>query len=159
MTGLIGGSLLLLIASAVALFFGWITADSNLIWVSIVASGLSAVLLALGYGRSRDEIDRAVAIAMRKAGIPTQAEARAAAAAKPRPAPATPAPAPRRSEQPDTAAMAAVDDDGSRQVVAVPARKRYHRPDCRFSAAKGAHTVSLAAAKRRGYDACGVCKP
>ncbi|MGH2809089.1 MAG: hypothetical protein ACRDKT_17635, partial [Actinomycetota bacterium] len=72
MTALIGGSLLLIIASAVALFFGWITADPNLVWVSIAASGLSAVLLALGYGRSRAEIDRAVAIAMRKAGIPTR---------------------------------------------------------------------------------------
>ncbi|MGH2807314.1 MAG: hypothetical protein ACRDKT_08560, partial [Actinomycetota bacterium] len=61
--------------------------------------------------------------------------------------------------QPDTAAMPVVNDDGSRQVVAVPARKRYHRPECRFSSAKGAHTVSLAAAQRRGYDACGICKP
>ena len=67
MTGFIGGSLLLIIASAFALFFGWISADPNLIWVSIVASGLSAVLLALGYGKSREEIDRAVAIAMRVA--------------------------------------------------------------------------------------------
>jgi hypothetical protein len=61
--------------------------------------------------------------------------------------------------QPATAAMPALDIDGGRQVVAVPARKRYHRPECRFAASKGAQTVSLAAAQRRGYDACGVCKP
>jgi predicted lipid-binding transport protein (Tim44 family) len=166
MTGLIGGSLLLIIASAFALFFGWISADPNLMWVSIAASGMAAILLALGYGRSRNEIDRAVAIAMRKEGYITEDEARAAeqaaARATPTSTPAAAVVAPARAApevQPATAAMPALDVDGGPQVVAVPARKRYHRPECRFSAAKGAQTVSLAAAQRRGYDACGVCKP
>jgi hypothetical protein len=166
MTGLIGGSLLLIIASALALFFGWITADPSLMWVSIVASGLSAILLALGFGRSRTEIDRAVAIAMRKEGLVTEAEAQAAEqaqrvastrkAARPPPVASVSVAAEREAA---TAAMPALDAVEGRQVVAIPARKRYHRPECRFSVAKGAQTVSLAAAQRRGYDACGVCKP
>jgi hypothetical protein len=167
MTGLIGGSLLLIIASAFALFFGWISADPSLMWVSIGASGLSAILLALGYGRSRAEIDRAVAVAMRKAGLSADDMERAAEEPAPTPSPRKPArPTPLASvslaaeRQGATAAMPTIeDDDSGRQVVAIPARKRYHRPECRFSTAKGAQTVSLVAAQRRGYDACGVCKP
>jgi hypothetical protein len=168
MAGLIGGSLLLIIASAFALFFGWVSADPSLMWVSIAASGLSAVLLALGYGRSRAEIDRAVAVAMRKAGLP--ADGVEETAEEPEPLTASTGkrerPVPLASvslaaeRQAATAAFPTIDDDdGGRQVVAVPARKRYHRPECRFSTAKGAQTVSLIAAQRRGYDACGVCKP
>ncbi len=56
MTALIGGSVLLIAAAAVALVFGWIGADTNLIWVSILASVLSAILLALGYYRSKSEV-------------------------------------------------------------------------------------------------------
>ncbi|HVF52787.1 MAG TPA: hypothetical protein VNC78_04180 [Actinomycetota bacterium] len=54
----------------------------------------------------------------------------------------------------DTAAVAASDD-----VIAVPDRKRFHRRDCRFATAKGAERMSKASARRRGYAACGICKP
>jgi hypothetical protein len=47
-TVLIGGSILLIAASAIALGFGWVTADESLIWTSIAASVGAGVLLALG---------------------------------------------------------------------------------------------------------------
>ena len=56
MTALIGGSVLLIAGSALALVFGWITAQSVLIWTSIAASVTAGILLALGYYRSREEI-------------------------------------------------------------------------------------------------------
>ena len=58
MTALVGGSLLLIASSAVALVFGWITAESTLIWISIGASVVAGVLLALGYQRSKQELRR-----------------------------------------------------------------------------------------------------
>ena len=115
MTALIGGSVLLIAAAAIALVFGWITASPPLIWLSIGSSVVSAVLLALGYYRARGEIASARAIG--------HAEA---------------APG---------------------EVIAIPDRKRYHKPDCRYAAAAGAEAMTADAAKRRGYDACDVCKP
>jgi hypothetical protein len=56
MTALIGGSLLLIAGSALALVFGWVTAESALLWTSIAASVAAGILLALGYYRSREEI-------------------------------------------------------------------------------------------------------
>jgi hypothetical protein len=52
---LVGGSLLLVGASAVALLIGWVTAATELIWTSILASVGAGVLLALAYVRSRAE--------------------------------------------------------------------------------------------------------
>lgn len=50
---------------------------------------------------------------------------------------------------------------GSRSLVAViPERDRFHRPDCRFVRdAAGVETLTRAAATRRGYVPCGVCRP
>ena len=56
MTALVGGSVLLIAASAIALVFGWLTAESTLIWISIAASVVAGVLLALGYQRSKQEL-------------------------------------------------------------------------------------------------------
>lgn len=49
---MITGSMLLITGSAVALGFGWITANESLIWASIVATGTAAILLALAYYQS-----------------------------------------------------------------------------------------------------------
>ena len=114
MTALIGGALLLIVASAITLVIGWIGADSPLIWVSIGASVVAAVLLALGYYRSNEEI---------------AAQSRPALQAK------------------------------KGEVVAVPGRQRYHRPECRYAKVPEAEAMSPSAAQRRGYDACGICKP
>ena len=59
MTALIGGSVLLIAGSAIALVFGWITAEAVLIWLSIGASVAAGILLALGYARSRSEVEGA----------------------------------------------------------------------------------------------------
>lgn len=114
MTALVGGALLLIAAAAITLVIGWIGADASLIWVSIGASAVAAILLALGYYRSKEDI---------------AAQSRPALQAK------------------------------KGEVVAVPGRQRYHRPDCRYAKVKEAEAMSASAAKRRGYDACAICKP
>ena len=114
MTALIGGALLLIAAAAITLVIGWIGADPPLIWVSIGASVVAAVLLALGYYRSKEDI---------------AAQARPTIEAK------------------------------KGEVVAVPSRQRYHKPDCRYAKVKEAEAMSPTAARRRGYDPCTICKP
>ena len=114
MTALIGGSLLLIALAAISLVIGWIGADPAVIWVSIGSSVGAAVLLALGYYRSKGEIAA--------------------------------------QEAPQVAAR-----EGD--VVAVPDRKRYHRPDCRYAKVKGAEAMTPQAARQRGFDPCAICKP
>ena len=126
MTALIGGSLLLIAGAALALVFGWIGADTNLIWVSIAASVVSAVLLALGYYRSKTEA-AAIASSRGQDAVATEGARR--------------------------------DRPAGDSVVAVPDRKRFHRPDCRYARVKGAEQMSATAARRRGYDPCAICKP
>ncbi len=100
--------------AAITLVIGWIGADPPLIWVSIGASVMAAVLLALGYYRSKEDI---------------AAQARPTVEAK------------------------------KGDVVAVPSRQRFHKPDCRYAKVQGAEAMSATAARRRGYDACAICKP
>ena len=114
MTALIGGSMLLIALAAITLVIGWIGADPPLIWVSIGASVLAAVLLALGYYRSKEDIAS-------QAGPVVEAK--------------------------------------KGEVVAVPSRQRFHKPDCRYAKVKGAEVMPAAAARQRGYDACTICKP
>jgi hypothetical protein len=144
MTALVGGSVLLIVVAATALVLGWTSADGSLIWTSIGASVTAAVLLALGYYRSKAELDTAPA---------------------PDPGPPAPEPpdAPEPQESSSPPARPAVPSaegglEGS-DVVADPDRKRYHRPECRFARASRAQPMSLDAARARRYDPCGVCKP
>ncbi|MFP5297467.1 MAG: hypothetical protein ACLGHL_00575 [Actinomycetota bacterium] len=58
MTALIAGSLVLIVASAVVLVFGWIGANESLIWASIAASVAAAVCLALAYAKSRTPVTK-----------------------------------------------------------------------------------------------------
>lgn len=144
MTALVGGSVLLIVVAATALVLGWTSADGSLIWTSIGASVTAAVLLALGYYRSKAELDTA-----------------------PPPQPGPPAPEPPQAPEPQEPSAtatrpAAPSTEGGmegREVVADPDRKRYHRPDCRFARASRAQPMSLEAARARRYDPCGVCKP
>jgi hypothetical protein len=55
MTILVGASVLLIAGSAIALVFGWVSANESLIWTSIVASVAAAIALALAFMRSRKE--------------------------------------------------------------------------------------------------------
>jgi outer membrane biosynthesis protein TonB len=46
------------------------------------------------------------------------------------------------------------------QVVAIPERGTYHQPGCRFvKGRRDTEKVTRSVAGRRGYTACGVCKP
>lgn len=46
---------------------------------------------------------------------------------------------------------------GSRRVVVLPGRTRYHTPDCRFAHGKGAEEISESTARRRRFQPCSVC--
>lgn len=73
--------------------------------------------------------------------------------------PTTPKPSTaKKSSAPGTAA-AAKPSSPSDQVVAVASKKRFHRPDCRYAKTEGAEDTTRAAARRRGYTPCGICKP
>lgn len=140
MTALIGGSLLLIVVAAVALVMGWVGANESLIWTSIVASVAAAVMLSLGYYRSKAEAAR-----------------RPAPAPQPPPERARPQPARRASQE--TQPVAVVRDDDSERVVAYADRSRFHRAECRYASAPGGEKITRETAVRRGYDPCGVCKP
>lgn len=142
MTALIGGSLLLIVVAAVALTMGWIGANESLIWTSIVASVAAAIMLSLGYYRSKAEVGR-----------------RSAPAPEP-PTDRRPAQTPRGvvSQETQPVPLVAADDDAER-VVAYADRSRFHRPDCRYASAPGGERLTRDTATRRGYDPCGVCKP
>ena len=128
MTILIGASVLLIAGSAIALVFGWVSANESLIWTSIVASFAAAIALALAFFRSRVE---AAALARRTAA----------------------------EEGPPAGQPTAADEESGADIVAVPTSKRYHRADCRYASAKGAQTMTKAAARKEGYRPCGICKP
>ena len=129
MTLLIGASVLLILASAIALVFGWATANGSLIWTSIVASAAAAIALALAFFRSRVE---------------------AAAIARGRP---------ERRAGPASGDEASGSPEGSSKVMVVRESKRYHRPDCRYASSGGAESMTKGAAHREGFSPCGICKP
>lgn len=135
MTALIGASVFLIAGSAIALVFGWVTADESLIWTSIAASVAGGVCLTLAYVRSRDEV----------AALGRGTESPATGA--PAPVPEQPTPRERAIERP------------TEEVVAVKTSKRFHRPSCRYAAAKSAGPMAKNEAVRAGYTACGICKP
>lgn len=139
MTALIGGSLLLIVVAAVALAMGWVGANESLIWTSIAASVAAAVMLSLGYYRSKGEA----------AGGP---------APRPEPAPERREQEARRPEQTQPVGMVVPDDDADR-VVAYADRSRFHRSDCRYASVPGGERITRETAVRRGYDPCGICKP
>lgn len=136
MTVLIGASVLLIAASAIALVFGWTGADQSLIWTSIAATAAAAVALSLAYFRSRNE--------------PAGARAPAGSSAPP----ASPAPA-----DAGASGRPAADSEAAGDIVAVPATKKYHRPECRYASASGAERMSVGEAHELAFTPCGVCKP
>lgn len=144
MTALIGGSLLLIVASAVLLIVGWTSADQGLIWTSIVASVIAGVLLSLGYYRSKSE-----------AAAPAPERDRPQ---RPQPE-AAPQPARRADPEPTQATAVVAAESEEDRVVAYPDRSRFHRPDCRYASLPGGEKLARETAVRRGYDPCGVCKP
>lgn len=55
MTALLGGSLFLVVMSAISLLLGWIDQNQWLIFTSIVASVVAAVFLSLAYARGKTD--------------------------------------------------------------------------------------------------------
>jgi hypothetical protein len=159
-TALIASSILLIAVSAGALTFGWIGENGALIWLSIAASVASGICLALAYYRSR----AAVAAPPPPSRDPETVRVR----------PATEAPAPPPTDlfdaesgmmshpappASDVPARPRPEAGGPDDVVAVPELGRFHRPSCRYAAVEGAVPMSRAAARRRAYTACGICRP
>jgi hypothetical protein len=159
-TALIASSILLIGVSAAALTLGWIDENGALIWLSIAASVASGICLALAYYRSRT----VAAAPPPPASDPETVRVRPATDA-PSPPPAdlfdaesgmaAPPPGPPR---PATGAldMAPIGDD---DVIAVPELGKFHRPGCRYASVEGAVRLSKAAARRRAYTPCGICRP
>src|SRR5688572_20253433 len=63
MTLLLGGTVLLIAGSAVALVLGWLNANEGFIWASIVATAVAAGLLIVAFFRSRKEAPAAATAA------------------------------------------------------------------------------------------------
>jgi len=145
--GLIAASLILITAASITLGFGWLGANSALVWLSILCSASTAIALSVAYSKSRQMADNA-----RRARTPRRA-ARARGAGVAAGGFATQAMA-----RPNTRSRDRVSpNDG--EVVAVPERRKFHRPDCRYARVKGATRMAKSTARRRNFDACGICKP
>ncbi len=136
--------------AAIALVFGWLGADPTLMWVSIGASVAAAVMLALGYNRSKVEVAAATRALTRPRAVPAE-----------RNQPAPPVEDHDRDmdrEMPEVPRQEEerIEDE---EVVGIPDRKRFHRPECRYAKVAGGVPMAAAEARRRGYDACRICKP
>jgi hypothetical protein len=163
-TALIASSVLLIALSAVALTFGWIGENGALIWLSIAASVASGICLALAYYRSR----AAAAAPPPPAPDPETVRVRPVSEA-PSPPPTdlfdadsgmTPTPGPPEpTAQAPAVGAPVVGTLGENDVVAVPELGRFHRPGCRYAGVEGAVRLSKAAARRRAYTPCGICRP
>jgi len=154
MTVLIGSSMLLIVASAIALVFGWASANESLIWTSIVSSVLAAIALALAFLRSRVE---AAAVMRRTSGqgaapskdVPPATEPASTVPASTEPVATVPA-----STEP-----VATDQEAQQEVVGIRDTKRFHRPNCRYAKSKGAAAMTMGEARKAGMRPCGICKP
>ena len=181
MTALIASSMGLIAVAATALVLGWLMESAGLIWTSIAASVASGVCLALAYSRSRaaalapptsPDPDRVRVQPAPRGGDDTETfalfdegsgmdappaplDAAAGMAAARTAAPTRPeTPYPARVTSKPQGAPAAEED-----VIAVPARGKYHRAECRYARVEGAERMPRSAARRRAYTPCGICKP
>jgi hypothetical protein len=64
---------------------------------------------------------------------------------------------PRPARAPRQARPRAGAGRGSRRVVVLPGRSRYHMPDCRFAQGKGAEEIAESTARRRHFQPCSAC--
>lgn len=179
---MIAASGILVVIAFVTLIAGVFRTGLELIWVSIAASVLAAIFLALGVvqGNKRrvaTAVGPSVSVPPWSDQPPTPAPSayaepaeetavmeRPSLAAVPadeeedlavyQPEP-EPAPAPTRSAAPKRAASGA----SAASVVVIPDRDKYHKDTCRYAKNPAAMTMTKASARRQGYKACGVCKP
>lgn len=149
MTVLIGSSMLLIVASAIALVFGWASANESLIWTSIVSSVLAAIALALAFLRSRVEAAAMMRRTSGREGAPSKNAMPSTEAASGEQADA----------EPPSVEPVAADQESQQEVVGIRDTKRFHRPNCRYASSKGGATMTRAEATRAGMRPCGICKP
>lgn len=143
MAGLIAASLVLLLGASITLGFGWVGSNSTLVLLSILCSAGTAVSLAVAYSKSKQMAD----FAQRPTRSGSQARGRTRAGG-----------ATQAMARPDTRTRdRRSPNDG--EVIAVPVRRKFHRPDCRYAGVKGAMKMTKSAARRHNFDACGICKP
>lgn len=150
---LVGAALLALAAAAVLLTLGWSDTNESLIWGSIGASALAAAALTAAYLRAR----RATIVLPERmrAGEP-EAAGRSEPVAD---LAALPILEPDRAPGPPLVPEVAEPLPADPEVVAIPDRRKYHRPDCRYAKAKGAERMARSAARRQRFSPCGICKP
>ncbi len=185
---MIAASGILVIVAFVTLIVGVFETGLGLIWASIASSVLAAIFLALGVmqGNRRrvqpagipddttvapwTESPAATTAVMERAPAPAiddtfEEPMRPPLTAVPAPgeesfapamdeAPVVESPAPKQAAKPATRKAAAAPT-----VVVIPDRDKYHKESCRYAKNAAAMTMSKAAARRQGYQACGTCKP
>ncbi|MDQ3770684.1 MAG: hypothetical protein M3343_01160 [Actinomycetota bacterium] len=150
MAALVAGSLVLLLGASISLGFGWIGSNSTLVWLSIACSTGTAVALVAAYSRSKQLAETA----RRRVGPRSQASRRSRRGG----AGAAGGFATQAMARPDTRTRDRMSpNDG--EVVAVPERRKFHRSECRYARVRGATKMTRSAARRRNFDACGICKP
>ena len=64
----------------------------------------------------------------------------------------------KKNSAPGTAA-AAKPSSPSDSVVGIATKKKFHRPDCRYTKSESGEEMSRATARKRGFVPCGICKP
>ena len=64
----------------------------------------------------------------------------------------------KKASAPSTAA-AAKPSSPTDTVVGIATKKKFHRTDCRYAASDSAEEMTRAAARKRGFTPCGICKP
>jgi hypothetical protein len=153
MTAFLGGSILLIGVSAVALVMGWLNANETYIWTSIASTGLAGILLAIAYARSKREPPATAVAPVGTPGGASGLDPEIEAAREER--------ASQKYSRATVRGPLKAEREGGEQgtVVAVPKTKKFHSPTCRFASAKDTERMDRAAAMERGFNPCGVCKP
>ena len=64
----------------------------------------------------------------------------------------------KRGSSPGTVATAKPSSP-SDPVVGIASKKKFHRLECRYAKSESAEEMTRAAARRRGFTPCGICKP
>lgn len=154
-TVFVGGSALLLAGAMAALFFGFANGEDSLVWTALIASAVAAVLLVVAYFVSRREMTAA-----RKRAAVAEMIGDSGDATETREEPEVSSDEPGDVPSHDGEGTSAGVAGGSEAtVVAVVARKKFHRQDCRYASSGGAERMTHAEARRRGFSPCGICKP
>ena len=179
---MIAASGILVVIAFVTLIAGVFRTGLELIWVSIAASVLAAIFLALGVVQgNKRRVATAVGPAvtappwsdqpaapapsvygaeaaedtsvMERPSLAAVPEAEELAAYQPEP---EPEPAPTRAAAPKKRAASAA---SAATVVVIPDRDKFHKETCRYAKNPAAMTMTKASARRQGYKACATCKP